>query len=205
MKMICQLQPHGWLNLWINKLPQATFIPQYIMREKITSKQIYSLEYECISIEIYIPRGARVSYGLLGAKYTPRNIDSTSGDGLDIEVLVSTKCEKQINWALASAVDKVFLGLPEEYSAVILEKAVDKAAFSVGTLSFCCAAHGITSSSKRIFRDLTDAIISLMKSVGRTKSTEDMNSNNLEILKYELARTELVRGYTDVITISKIA
>lgn len=76
--------------------------------------------------------------------------------------------EMMLSESLASKVDEVRIGLPDEYvKAVIsgIETArLELGSITSGKLSVTCAAHGATSSSAAIFSGLSIFLIKLLNS-----------------------------------------
>jgi hypothetical protein len=117
------------------------------------------------ALEIFIPVGPRVCYGLLGAKFIP----NPSGK-LSVEVRVSTENESIFSSSMAAQVDTVKIGLPEEYSQSVMEGIVNSLTndaklietLGSGVIAIEQAAYGEISSSKKMFRNIAATVIQLL-------------------------------------------
>jgi hypothetical protein len=112
-----------------------------------------------VGLEVLVPRGAYSEYGLLGLEFLPGNLGC-----LRIEVPYSDMAGSPWSDALASNVDEVRLGLPQEYASSVLASLASTAAGRIpsGTLRIVDAAHGIVGSSPSFFGKLSGATIELM-------------------------------------------
>lgn len=116
---------------------------------------------KAVIIELFIPAGARYSYGLLGANY-----ESTSSGDLEVSVSNSNfSTSKILSDSLISKVEMPKLCLLPEYRGAIFNK-IDYLAdqerlnFS-GKLNFCYGAVADISSNMRIFSTLTSLVLNI--------------------------------------------
>jgi hypothetical protein len=111
--------------------------------------------YQGIVVELSIPRGARVEYGLLGAILLPSPESA-------IQFQIS---HEGIVWSdsLVVGVDEVRTGLPHEYRESIASAAgaALKDSNARGTILFNCAAHGAVGSSASVFARLATTLVAL--------------------------------------------
>lgn len=146
--------------------------------EKIISKSYMQnldkvFPKKIIIAEMFLPRGGRNIYGLLGIKYRPLQLRT-----LDISIDYNGSNKRIFNNALIQKIEPVFIGLPDEYFQYILDS-VDsfyksgKINFK-GKINFCYAAYGNVSSNGWIFGKLTSILLSMLQ-----LSKEDINSDML--------------------------
>jgi hypothetical protein len=158
------LGPLKKATVWINELPDCLTIPSETLISSIEPAQNQTSNSVCLGVELYVPVGPFVRYGMLGVEF----ISDPNKQNLVIEVLKQTASEfKKLNWTLVRSVDEVFAGLPSEYADGVLKAAVEcKATSSLGPgiLKFGWAAHGKIGSSTDFFERITCAIIELLKS-----------------------------------------
>lgn len=114
-----------------------------------------------VIIELFIPQGGRIVYGLLGAKYMPTLINE-----LEVSIFCSNKISQNIfNDALIDKIEPAHISLSEEYCNAVFDS-IDsisrqgKLKFN-GKLEFCYGATAEISSNEWIFRKLTYLLINL--------------------------------------------
>lgn len=118
------------------------------------------------AVEMIIPSAGRALYGLLGAKF----VSDRSGELL-VKLAVSENVEAEIDWSLASSIDKVCAGLPVEYADSVLDGVIHSGKIlGSGVLFFNCAAHGEIGSSPQMFRQLALRVVRLIASASMRKS-----------------------------------
>ena len=110
------------------------------------------------TLEVLVPTGARSLYGLLGGTYEPHKRGA-----LHIVVNVGAPKGTIFPDSLASGLDEVHVGLPEEYSKAVLESLVEAQLeghlVPSGTFTIVCAAHGLVGSSSDFFGRLAWGLI----------------------------------------------
>lgn len=126
--------------------------------------KIGSLPKKQVMIEILAPLGARFLYGCLGAIFKPND----SGK-LGLKVSISTELERQLNSSLASSLDVVRVGIPEEYANSVFNGANFKLKepgiseiFGSGEISFEWGTFGEIGSSRAFFHDLAYTVMEVM-------------------------------------------
>jgi hypothetical protein len=112
-----------------------------------------------LAVEVAIPRGPIVSYGLLGGTYK-----QVPGELLKISVLGGE--QREFDGSLASPPEKAIFGLPSEYVDGIANgffAGVDRlSATPGGSLTFDRAAFGPIGSSPLLFRELAVCVTRLV-------------------------------------------
>lgn len=109
-----------------------------------------------VSVEVFVPRGAMSEYGLLGGNV----LVGSAGDATVACSAIGAA------WAasLASGVDDVRVGLPEEYHSEIVRRAAGRMAqhSPTGRIVFDQAAFGEVGSSGACFGALSEAVVELL-------------------------------------------
>lgn len=125
------------------------------------ANSIHGFVNSTVIVEMLIPRGARCTYGLLGANYTKIMSNSTkmrvcSGDVTKPKIL---------NGALIETIEPAYLFLYDEYRNSIfsvIESIANKNKLDLsGRLDFCYAAISEVSSSEVMFSILAKLIFTL--------------------------------------------
>lgn len=128
------------------------------LRTRIASRAIIDAVWsEHLILEVYVPRGARVEYGLLGL------LLEKDRDGVEVVVPYSAGISASLAGSLASGLDDVRVGLPEEYAGAVLAALLASEALPNGLIRVCAAAHGAVGSSPKFFARLTAAALVLMR------------------------------------------
>ena len=112
-----------------------------------------------VAVEVVVPRGGRVEYGLLAATYV------TSGEGpTRVEVPFSDEAGPVWTESLAARLNEVRIGLPREYASAVLEtlSSALPGRLSPGLLRISESAHGAAGSSRRLFGVLGRAVGELL-------------------------------------------
>jgi len=119
---------------------------------------------------MFVPKGGRAVYGLLGASFTPDNVEK-----LVVQLAISANTEKQVDWSLAASIDEVYAGMPLEYADSVLDGVVGaEEILGSGVLRFESAAHGVVGSSPRIFRQLARDVVRLLSYKVESLSEEEL-------------------------------
>lgn len=125
------------------------------------------------AVEMIIPSAGRALYGLLGAEFV-----SDRSNKLLVKVAVSEAVsedvEAEIDWSLASSIDKVCAGLPVEYADSVFDGVVHAGEIlGSGVLFFNCAAHGEIGSSPQMFRQLALKVVRLIAAASVKESLSE--------------------------------
>ncbi len=139
-----------------------------LLIEKHSKNAFYKFESshsnECqdrtIILELFLPRGARIIYGVLGINYK-----YMADKLLTIKVPATNNDLKMFDDSLIAPLEKANIGLPLDYGKeIFLELArlhkVNKLLLT-GEIDFCYAVHSEASSSSWIFQKLTYILINL--------------------------------------------
>ena len=176
---------HSQARVWIEDAPSIIYpVIDTLTKDVQTGLTRNSERQRQVALEILIPVGVRILYGLLGAKFIPHD----SGK-LSLAVLVSTNNEFIFEQSIASQLDRVRVGLPNEYSQSIVDgalKALDRETIvklGSGLIQFDLAAHGEIGSSNKFFRKIAAIVVQLL--------TIDTGSSEQEV-------TEIVKNYSFV-------
>ncbi|MHB1222370.1 MAG: hypothetical protein ACYC0J_10280 [Gammaproteobacteria bacterium] len=160
------LQHGGQIRIWnqnldfvkvtsANVIEETYFLSPESVNDTIPANNI-------IIAEIFLPRGGRNIYGLLGFEYK-----KTEKKELEILIPISNIERKRVFIdSLVSKFDLASVGLQDEYSKYIINalneiNKKNKFKFS-GELNFCYAAFSEVSSSGWIFQKLTNILIRLL-------------------------------------------
>jgi hypothetical protein len=158
-------------RIWLNDLPNFSFEVARISQRAINVTNAIRPFSQSLMLELYIPAGPRVLYGLLGLQFSQEELS----DQLIIKIadsstmlegqLSSTQTSLQVSCLLAANTDHLCIGLPEEFVNAIMEEAIASAKLhklGTGILYFGQAAYGLVGSSPYMFRKLTEALVSLL-------------------------------------------
>jgi hypothetical protein len=136
-----------------------------------------------LSVEAFVPRGGRADYGAIGVDYAPAWSER-------LRVIVGYGDPRGESWpnALASTIDQVRVGLPEEYSQAVLDGLLAglRSPPASGSLRVVEAAHGRIGSSPAFFRVLAGAVAELLHQV------EMAEADVVELLEDRLVKMSLV-------------
>lgn len=115
-----------------------------------------------IIAEIFLPRGGRNIYGLLGVEFNP-----IQSDVLKITVNANDKNDQSIyDKSLINKIETAYIGLPHEYVQYIINRTdliyENKELIFKGDLNFNYAAFSEISSNGWIFGKLTDILLSIL-------------------------------------------
>lgn len=152
------LSHHRKARIWLGELPDLSYPVLEVLERQQDAKVSTIAEIRYAAVEMFAPKGVRALYGLLGAKFTPDNLER-----LLVQVAFCEDTTKQVEWSLAAKVDKIYVGLTCEYAPSVLDGALRAAeTLGSGVLRFECAAHGAVGSSPKIFRQLATLAVQLL-------------------------------------------
>lgn len=110
------------------------------------------------AVELLLPHGARISYGLLGCEF-----EAVRSTDLTIRVGVFEGVDPKPAWSLGSKLDTVKTGLRKEYAlATVRGASVAGLRFPPGVLSFVYAIHGEVGSSPALFERMENYLVELL-------------------------------------------
>jgi len=147
-------------RLWINELPDATYQPSSMVIRSVPVKSRGLAKVRSGAVELFVPLGARSTYGLVGGYFEP-----VEGDSLSVEIYLSSSSERMLSDNLAGLNDEVHVGLPAEYFGGVVA-GIDAAcsridSVATGKLVINCAAHGLMGSSEAIYSEVAAALVNL--------------------------------------------
>ena len=151
MQLDIDLEFHRRARVWVDTLPggvQASVVE--IVRLPCTSRAADPCAF---AVEIEIPRGPMISYGLLGLHYRP------GGTGLEVSVSVGTGSVRSDSLA---AGDTVRWGLDAEYADAVLQRVsrvAEAGTLPCGSVAFDYSACGEVGSSPRVFGALAAVLL----------------------------------------------
>ncbi len=166
------LSHHRKARIWLGELPDLSYPGVEVLERQQDAKASTIAEIKYAAVEIFAPKGVRALYGLLGAKFTPDNLEQ-----LLVQVAFCGDTAKQVEWSLAAKVDKIYAGLTSEYAPSVLDGALRVAeTLGSGVLRFECAAHGVVGSSPKIFRQLATISVELLTARAESLSEEELTA-----------------------------
>lgn len=145
----------GHANVYATELQEARFDPEEKINFSLPAKISDFNEKRCRTIEIFVPKGGRAIYGMLGGCFEP-----DIGSKIDIKINVLNKVLVPYNKSLAAKVDDVHVGLPRDFANAV-EKALralvesDEPQLNSGKLTISVSAHGAVGSSEFVYEKLT--------------------------------------------------
>jgi hypothetical protein len=154
---------HSQARVWIKDSPSIIYPALDIITLEIQGSLARKSGTRQAALELIIPVGPRVCYGLLGVQFIPND----SGK-LSVEVRVSTENESIFKNSMAAQVDTVRIGLPREYSQSTIEGIVSSLnqrnieTLGSGVIRLEQAAHGEISSSQKFFRNIAASVMRLL-------------------------------------------
>ena len=169
---------HGKFRLWDEMAHPAHIDMTAIRKEEISSHSL-CMAYRTSTriLEVMIPRGAHVMYGLLGVCYLPDNNEKK----IKLFFSKSKSTESVYSKSLIDMFEKAKVGLPDEYveaaiNGVNRANNLNAEALLRGNYEFSYAAFGDVSSNKKIFEKLSFSLAFLVTKDFKEISTDLVNS-----------------------------
>ena len=150
----------GKMRVWLEEFPDSHYVVSEVLQYQLSADDLSETQQRCVAIEIVLHQGGYNPYGLLGAYFVP-----VRSDRLTIEVHISSEDGRIAPTTLAGGMDKIKIGLPQEYAESVLAGAISASSLSrlgAGRLCFDCAAHGEIGSSTNIFHRLAMLVVELL-------------------------------------------
>ena len=167
-----ELGKHRKARVWINQLPDASFVPSVVAKVVISTDGTSGQGNIQAAIELFIPLGPRAMYGLLGARF----VANQSGE-LIIEIGSTELAGDVVPDTLAMRGDIVRVGLPSEYINGVsngIELALpDLAKLGAGVMTVSCAAYAEISSCEDIYSKVFRMLAALL-SVGDSSMSDEI-------------------------------
>lgn len=160
--------------VWIKDSPSIIYPAIDILTKEIQTGLAHQSGIRQAVLELIIPVGPRVCYGLLGTEFIPNDSEK-----LSLEVRISTENESIFKDSMAGLVDTVRIGLPREYAQSVMEGIISSLNHQVietlgaGVIRLEQAAHGEISSSQKMFRQMAATTIQLLL-LDQVSSQEDV-------------------------------
>lgn len=159
--IVLNLTQHRKARVWLAEFPEARVEFEAASERVVETDAMPLDEVRRAGVEILIPRGPRALYGLLGAELRPNRIGE-----LRVRVLTCSGNRRRFKDAIALASDEVYVGLPDEFAAAVIEGVVEQnkrpGGLASGELVFQCAAHGLVGSSPTIFKWLSAVLVRIL-------------------------------------------
>jgi hypothetical protein len=149
-------------RIWFDKFEQLSSLDSLLKSRTYSSTPIKERKSRTLILELMIPRGGRIEYGLLGVDY-----DYSGSSSLTTKVRFENKQHSQLfKDSLMKGVEPIYVGLPEEYSEDVLlgvDSRIKEISSSLnGTLDFRYAAYGLVSSTGVLYKKLARIILRLL-------------------------------------------
>lgn len=157
------LKFNGKIRAWFEENKELKFACEKIVYKDYKKSSAHRFAKKTIIAEVFLPRGGRNIYGLLGVDY-----NDNQSDMLKVMVNSSNINTKVIfNNALIRRIEPAYIGLPNEYSQYIVNRInllrENNGLNIQGELNFCYAAFAEISSSGWIYTKLTNILITLLQ------------------------------------------
>ncbi|WP_156970744.1 hypothetical protein [Andreprevotia chitinilytica] len=162
MVSLFRIGHYSELKVWDGCSP----IPEFVYSQQIHKSFEFGghsapiLGGRVVVAEVYMPKGPRVVYGLLGCQFVPNltgqlTVWISLGDS-DLRAYADARC---------NGVEPIHLGIPVEFLDAIVS-GVDAAlklgdAIS-GELTFCFGAFGVSSSNSSVFQSLANFLLQMV-------------------------------------------
>jgi hypothetical protein len=171
---VLDLQPYRKGRVWFKELPGLLQQDTTVLQRSVAIDSSTSGISRAAALELFLPKGGRALYGLLGAEFIPNTTQT-----LEVRVEMVTESRVAVPWALASTIDQVYAGILDEYAEGVINGACSSKALNTlgsGILSFRWGAHGMIGSSSGFFRRLSSNVISLLSLDTYEMSEEHLRS-----------------------------
>ena len=163
-----QLSQFAKARVWLSELPPIDVRSTNILTRVFPSQPNRVENIRRAGIELYVPIGGKTNYALLAGEFAP-----SESANLSIDMPVTDGTGDLVAWALASNIDTVRAGLPEEYAAAVLSGFTDAAdVLGSGMMTLGPAAHGEISSSPHFFSLAARALLSVLSAERQALSNE---------------------------------
>ena len=169
-------------RIWVDELPEDVLVgPAGWVERRFASSTSHAFSRK-LTIELFIPRGGRFDYGLIGGELFPN----------DAAEFVATVCHSArqpspLDDSLAGALDDVLIDLPRDYADAVADGIAmadsDHASLPASNLRVCHGAYGKLGSSVFFFRFLG-------KTFYRMITAPAIPSNDKEMAEFLLSLLE---------------
>lgn len=166
----------GEIKVIWNEQPMVKDYEDKWIEKRIVKKTKQLLTSFSVGVEMMLPTGGRICYGLLSAKVEPHNEQDIVKLSMAFTSHNTVRYEESFLWND----EHVYKGLPEEYigyvSNSICEKIYEKNIYPQCSILFEYAANCEVGSSPRLFEIIAEIIINLIC----TSSLDEICSINIE-------------------------
>lgn len=144
-------------RVWIDERATEGYVTRGVIQGSVHAG-VGASKDRIMGVEALVPRGGLAEYGMIGFRLV-----SSALDVLQCEVGYSDMSGPSWPDALATRLDNVRIGLPEEYASAVMEalSLACRDRMPPGVLSVVDAAHGLVGSSPSFFSRLTAAAVEL--------------------------------------------
>lgn len=178
---VLNLSLHRKARVWLGELPDLPHVDVDVLEYALPAGEPVVTEQRRAAIEVMIPTGARIIYGLLGVEFSAEDTSQ-----LLVQVAVSPNDGEVVPWSIADRSDEVRAGLPHEYVDGVVagvNAAESPRLLGSGVLRFNCAAHGAVGSSQDVFRRAAMIVVRLLCLDPRSVSEQRL----VELLEEQLS------------------
>lgn len=181
MSRLIALGRFGRARVWLDECPVHARAARSWLRSGVLASGSERVLTTPLCVEVWVPRGGRAEYGLLGGAFTPNQIP-----GVTVEVTCDGAREERWDGSLGASIDDVRIGLIGEYAEPLLETLSARLTnrFPAGVLRLTCAAHGRAGSSARFFSQLAAVWTDLMRVDVRASPDEALASAIAEHIQW---------------------
>jgi hypothetical protein len=166
------LKGHCKARIWVKRNLDFSFTPSEILTETYSKiDKTWHVNDSYIAVELSVPVGARIIYGMLGAEFK-----SNQSNSFLLEINSSDVTKTILKTPLYHGIDDVFIALPDIYTNSIkreVERCFEGKLFPPGKMKIDCAAYSEVGSNKKIFDDLVVIICNYFFSGKDFKSDDD--------------------------------
>jgi hypothetical protein len=161
------------VRIWVDELPEDVFIGAAgFVERRFPSNEPLAFRRK-ISIELFIPRGGRFDYGLIGGELLPNDADE-----FIVTVCHSARHPHPLADSLAGALDDVLVGFPRDYADAVADGIAmadsDHASLPASNLRVCHGAYGKLGSSVFFFRLLGKTFYRMITAPAIPSEDKDM-------------------------------
>jgi len=154
-----QLSRHRRARVWFDEVPGAGYSPTTVIRRVVSAGATPALP-RLAAVELMVPRGATLAYGLLGAEWLDK------GEEVGTVSVAVNRTGFPMKEPLVPQSEDVRIGLLDEYADAVfthVEQLVHEGWRFGGELSFRWAAHSAAGSSEWIFSELSGLVARLLR------------------------------------------
>jgi len=128
---------HQRRRVWLDGLPPCEVVAEHWLQAR-QAAALGLVSLTRAAAEFFSPTN-HAHFGILGGSFT-----ASANSSVNVRVVVSNSCEKQVDWSLTWQAERVFTGLPAAYAEAVLSSALSalrEFPLGPGTLVFDHAAH----------------------------------------------------------------